>query len=215
MVACARHSRSLYIYAMTKLCNSLLSSKRHSASVQTGASLIVVLMILIVVSLIGVGGAQIALLAERGSRNDRDMQIALQSAEAGLLDAVKDMTDSPRSYIFDGENAVDFVTGCGTAAPSKGLCNDTLVGGKFAWKVVDFTDTSKNAPTVAFGEITGDSFASGGAGVQPALPPRYIIELVPDPTSNASAVKYLYRVTVMGFGPRPDIQVVLQMMYRV
>jgi type IV pilus assembly protein PilX len=200
---------------MTKLFNSLIVSKRLANPAQSGVSLIVVLMILIVVSLIGVGGAQIALLTERGSRNDRDMQIALQSAEAGLLDAVNDMTTSSRSYIFDGENAVDFVTGCGTTAPSKGLCNDTLVGGKFAWKVVDFTDTSKNAPTVAFGEITGDSFASGGAGVQPALPPRYIIELVPDLTGNQSEIKYVYRVTVMGFGPRPDIQVVLQMIYRV
>jgi len=47
---------------------------------QTGASLIMVMLILIVVSILGVGAAQIALMSERSARNDRDMQIAWQSA---------------------------------------------------------------------------------------------------------------------------------------
>ena len=186
--------------------------------VQAGASLVVVLMMLIIISLLGVGGAQIALMGERVARNDRDMQIAMLSAEAGLRDAVNDISGpagptSKRAALFDGKNAVDFVTGCGTSGNSKGLCNDTLVGGRFAWKVVDFTDTSANAPTVAYGTFTGSTFASG-VGVQAALPPRYIIELVIDPTGNQSETNYIYRVTVMGFGPRPDIQAVLQMLYR-
>ena len=181
-----------------------------------GASLIMVLMILIIVSLIGVGGAQIALMSERGSRNDRDMQIALQSAEAGLQDAVQDISDptSLRTAVFDGKNAVAFVAGCGSSGVSLGLCDDTLVGAKAAWLTVDFTDTSANARTIAYGTFTGKTFASGGAGVRAALAPRYVIELVPEPSGNPSDPGYIYRVTAMGFGPRVDIQAVLQMMYR-
>ena len=59
---------------------------------QNGASLIMVMMILIVVSLLGVSGAQIGLMSERGARNDRDIQMAWQAAEAALIDAEFDMT---------------------------------------------------------------------------------------------------------------------------
>jgi type IV pilus assembly protein PilX len=62
------------------------------------------------------------------------------------------------------------------------------------------------------GTFTGRTFATGNVGVQPAQAPRYIIELLPDPFDNKSVV---YRVTAMGFGPRVDIQAVLQMIYRV
>lgn len=43
---------------------------------QRGVSLIVVMLILIVVSLLGVGAAQISLMSERGARNDRDQLVA-------------------------------------------------------------------------------------------------------------------------------------------
>ncbi|MBC7719609.1 MAG: hypothetical protein H7Z77_07440, partial [Chitinophagaceae bacterium] len=49
---------------------------------QQGASLIMVLIVLTVVSLLGVAGIQISMMSERGARNDRDQQIAWQAAEA-------------------------------------------------------------------------------------------------------------------------------------
>ena len=51
---------------------------------QGGASLIMVMIVLTIVSIIGVAGIQISLMSERGARNDRDQQIAWQAAEAGL-----------------------------------------------------------------------------------------------------------------------------------
>lgn len=180
---------------------------------QRGVSLIVVMMILIIASLLGVGGAQIALMSERGARNDRDMQIAWQAAEAALIDAEFDMTDpaSTRHALFDGQNRTAFQEGCGTSGTSVGLCAITT-SGKPAWLTVDFTDTSSSARTTAFGANSGRTFPTGNTGVQPALPPRYIIELVEDPLDNKSVI---YRVTAMGFGPRPDIQAVVQMIYRI
>ncbi|HUD33331.1 MAG TPA: PilX N-terminal domain-containing pilus assembly protein, partial [Variovorax sp.] len=79
---------------------------RPSDPSQRGVSLIVVLLILVVVSVLGVGGAQIALMAERGSRNDRDMQVAWQAAEAALMDAEFDIhgpntAAASRRAVFD------------------------------------------------------------------------------------------------------------------
>lgn len=178
---------------------------------QHGASLIMVMMILIIVSLLGVGGAQIALMGERGARNDRDMQIAWQAAEAALIDAEFDMTDdaSPRKALFDGKNRTAFIPGCGTSGTSVGLCAVTA-SGKPAWLTVDFTNSDSDAETTEFGAISGRDFPVG-AGVQPAKKPRYIIELVEDPLDKKSL---LYRVTAMGFGPRADIQAMLQVIYR-
>lgn len=183
---------------------------------QRGASLIMVMLILIVVSLLGVGGAQIALMSERGARNDRDQQVAWQAAESGLIDAEFDMigATATRKSQFNSSTQTGFALGCGTSGSSVGLCDVTLTG-KPAWLTVDFTATGSSAATTAFGTFTGQTFAAGGVGIQPAKVPRYIIELVPDPVGDKSNPTFLYRVTAMGFGPRSDIQAVLQMIYRI
>lgn len=189
---------------------------RHKA--QHGVSLIMVMLILIVVSVLGVGSAQIALMSERGARNDRDQQVAWQAAEAALNDADFDMfsTTSMRRTLFDGKTQNDFVADCGTSGNSIGLCALKLTG-KPAWLTANYLDVSNSAPTTAFGAFTGRYFQAGGLGIQPVQAPRYVIEMVPDPTGDKSdpTPKFLYRVTAMGFGPRTDIQAVLQMIYRI
>ena len=187
---------------------------------EKGASLIIVLLILMVVSVLGLGAAQIALMGERSSRNERDQQIAWQAAEAAMIDAELDIysettAGTPRKGIFDGKNSKDFVDGCGTTGNSKGLCAFNASAEKPAWLTVDFTNTDEDAPTVPFGHFTGRSFASGELGIQPSLPPRYLVELLPDPgRTDLTKVTYVYRVTAVGFGPRADTQAVLQMLYR-
>lgn len=192
----------------------------RAARGQRGASLIVVMLILVVVSLLGVGSAQIALMSERGARNDRDQQVAWQAAEAALIDAEIDMIApatpalAVRKALFDGKTESGFIAGCGSSSDSIGLCDITL-SGKPAWLTADFMATGSNAPTTAFGTFTGRTFAAGGVGVQPARAPRYIIELVPDPLGTPSDPTYMYRVTAMGFGPRAEVQAVVQMLYRI
>lgn len=187
----------------------------HTGRTEYGASLMTVLLILVLVSLIGVGGAQVAMMSERGARNDRDMQLAWQSGEAALVDAESDIHDatSTRVGLFDSKTTSAFLDGCGTSGTSIGLC--ALPGsGKPAWMTIDFTDTSGSAPSVALGTFTGKNFSSGGIGIQPAQAPRYIIEVVPDTIGDRSDPSYIYRVTAMGFGPRTDIQAVMQIVYR-
>lgn len=190
---------------------------------QRGASLIMVMMILIIVSLIGIAGIQISILSERSARNDRDQQLAWQSAEAALVDAELDIssTASTRRAVWSPQpDLTKFVLNCGTTAnhtSSVGLCA-LPISGKPAWSTVDFTITGSTAPTAVYGQYTSRTFDAGGPGVQPARPPRYIIEPIEDKgnvSSNASSpIQYVYRVTAMGFGPRSDIQAVVQMIYR-
>ena len=195
----------------------------HTAS-QGGASLIVVMMILVIVSLLGIGSAQIALMGERGARNDRDQQIAFQSAETALFDATNDIEGvgpASRSNIFSAFNSMSFVASCGNSGNNKGLCQAAAADEKPVWLTVDFNSTT--SPTTEFGEFTGATFDAGGAGIKPSAKPRYVIEAVPlqstligqDQSLSASASQVMaYRVTAMGYGPRQDIQGVVQMIYR-
>jgi type IV pilus assembly protein PilX len=198
---------------------------------QRGVSLIIVLILLTIVSLLGVAGIQVSTMSERSARNDRDQQMAWQAAEAALLDAELDIYDpavSTRQAIFSSKDESAFVAGCGnaTSGNSKGLCSFVNIpGAKPAWLAVDFTATGNAAATVQYGDFTGREFQStgsaAGAGIQSALPPRYVIEPVVDESGigdsrDKSLVNknYLYRVTSIGYGPRADIQTVLQMSFR-
>jgi len=195
---------------------------------QRGVTLVVVLLILLVVTTVGIGAARISLLGERSARFDRDYQVAFQSAEAALMDAEFDIfgpnsSSSARLSTFNKENTVDFVSGCGTAG-TQGLCEMNATGLPI-WYQVDFSATGTTAHTVEFGTFTGRDFdaatTTSSAGVKPARKPRYIIEVAVDRSANTDATyneskasSKLYRVTSMGFGPREDIQAVLQMTFK-
>jgi type IV pilus assembly protein PilX len=206
---------------MTSTSTSLTRMRRQAAR-QRGASLAMVLIVMTVVSLLGVAGIQIAAMSERGARNDRDQQLAWQSAEAALMDAEFDIfgpvvSSTRRSLFGPHPDLTAFAPGCGTSTTNAGLCA-LVTSGKPAWMTVDFTATGSAAPTTAFGTYTARSFQAGGAGVQPAKAPRYVVEAIRDPNDrdlSSTDPKFIYRVTAMGFGPRADIQAVLQMYYRI
>jgi type IV pilus assembly protein PilX len=205
--------------------------KKGGSMHQRGLSLIIVMLILIVVSVLGVGGIQISMMGERGTRNERDMQIAWQGAEAGLIDAEFDIEGLPasspnkRNTIFKRGDVdlAKFIDNCGDSGQSVGLCALKETG-KPAWLTVDFTDSGTGAKSVQLGTYTGRDFPSGVKGTQPAKPPRYVIEPIldrygvksyrtTDPTAG-SGPSYVYRVTSMGFGPNGETQGVVQMIYR-
>lgn len=201
--------------------------KRHctvpvAPAEQRGVALVVVMLILLVVVVLGVGGAQIALLSERTARYDRDYLIASQAAEAALMDAEFDIrgpntsTNSRTAQFVQGNDGI-FASGCSSSSSTRGLCLPYPDTAKPVWAQVDFLDTSNSARTIEFGQFTGRTFATGN-GISPARRPRYIIELIDDQAQGNNAaggqVPKMYRVTAMGFGPRVDVQVVLQMVFR-
>ena len=196
-----------------------MNSRTLPRRAQRGVTLIVVLLILVVVTILGIGGVQIALLGERSTRNDRDYLIASQAAEAGLVDGEIDI-DGPltapaqRVNTFAPNNNGVFVTGCGADVATMGLCAPSPAGAQNeVWQTVNFT----GSPSVEFGKYSGRVFDAGKSGLRSFQAPRYIIEVVEDRTPGVEVTippPVLYRVTAMGFGPRPDTQVVVQSIYR-
>lgn len=199
--------------------------RRCGPAAQQGVTLIVVLLILVVVTVLGIGGAQIALLGERSTRYDRDYLVATQAAEAALMDAEFDIRgpNAAASAVqrvdqFDQTNFGVFIPGCGNSGKTRGLCEPYADNVKPVWASVNFLDESATAPTVAFGTFTGRTFDAGPSGIRPERAPRYIVELIDDATPGGSAaggkVAKMYRITAIGFGPRSDIQVVMQIAFR-
>lgn len=190
---------------------------------QSGAALIVTLMMLIAVLALGIAAAQMALQGDKAARNERDRQIALQAAEAALLDAETDIENSPdparsRSTLFAPDRTEGFVEGCGAGKTNRylGLCL-RAAGETPVWLAVDFLADGAAARTVPYGHFTGQFFEAG-LGTLPARPPRYVIELMPfnmpGEAATAGDLGYFYRITAIGFGTRESTQVVLQSFYR-
>lgn len=192
---------------------------------QRGFSLITTLILLIVVTVLGLAASRIVLMSEKTARFDRDYQIAFQAAEAALLDAEIDIQGTKNAagdYIVKGTrmdkfsssnlSSALFTVGCGTGE-QLGMCKPSAIT-KPVWFEVDFTDTSATAKTVQFGTFTTREFSVGEKGIRPEIAPRYIIEMMPDPTPSAKLSDVLYRITAMGFGPRKETQVVLQVVFR-
>lgn len=191
---------------------------------QDGSSLVVVLIMLSVIFVIGVISARLSLFSERSSRNDRDRQIAFQSAEAALLDAELDIlgpntSSNKRVCNFDSLKPAIFVAGCGTGSKT-GMCLSTGAEGE-SWKGVKAqfsseTGTATTNLTAQFGQFTGQAIAQGGGGL-PTRAARYTIEAVRYTGTGNSGdsvgndkTEYAFLVTAMGFGFRPETQVLLQ-----
>ncbi len=182
----------------------------------------IVMIMLSVIFAIGVISARLSLFSERSARNDRDRQIAFQSAEAALLDAELD-TMGPNSHagkrvcsFLPKQNTNAFAPGCGTGT-NAGLCSSLTTQGE-AWRDVKSnyaseTGTGSTNQTVEYGQFTGKTLPSGSSGL-PAKLPRYTIELISasvfDENKAPVGVDDAYLVTAMGFGVRTETRVMLQ-----
>lgn len=197
---------------------------RHAAVAlrrQRGAALIVALVVLVLVTLIAMSGAQRALIDEKAARAARDREVAVQAAEAALRDAMADIETGLRAALFS-EAPQGFDDGCTSvglpADPAsavinrRGLClarDATEV--RQAWQDVDFAQRG-----VPFGTFTQRPW---DATQSPA--PTYVIESVPlaragyQVQSTAGDSEQLaFRITAVGFGPvGSSVEVALQSYY--
>ncbi len=170
---------------------------------QRGASLIVALLFLVVLTVLGQVAVRSSTLHERMAGNDRDKATAFEAAEATLRDAERDILAN-----LTPANAYD--AGC-----TDGLCMPSTTA-TTQWDAVDWTGASSREYGV-----------ESGAGAYPAdvaQPPRYIVELLPDVPAgagnsmNANARSSTsggtaYRITARGWGRRPGTTVMLQSLY--
>ena len=194
--------------------------RRMAGHRERGFSLIVVLLLLVVVTVLGIGAAQLSLVNERSARNDRDTEIALQAAEAALIDAELDIlgpnaSPASRLCLFNDRDVAPFVQGCGTGA-NLGLCAPSAPGAAPAWMTADISPSSKVA--VPSGTFTGQKYLVG-QGVTPAALPRYIVEVMRNnggwqanrlESASAGNATHLFLVTAIGFGVDAQTQLVLQ-----
>lgn len=187
---------------------------------QRGATLLFMLCIVVLLMLMGVSAVRTALNAERSARGDRDRHIALQSAEAALDDAERDIEGgsnpaSPRAGLFDPGNSEGFAPGCGGGAnnPALGLCLHMPNAATPVWQIDGLADAATRS--VPFGRFTGAAMPYGG-GALPAKLPRYLIERMPYPVAGHDASRQpgsFYRITAIGFGASETTCVVLQSYY--
>lgn len=189
-----------------------------------GAAIIIVLIFVALMSVLGVTAAKISMLSSQSTRYQRDFQIAYEAAQAAIADAIMDIETGSRNQMFIAGAAAYYVNGegCHQSAPgynTKGICyyeNFSQINAAYEVDFVSGTDT------VGYGEFTGRNFSSGSVGLKPALPPRYIIEILDSPVDSSSVsviqsgkpLPPIYRITAMGFGPATSVYAVVQVNYR-
>jgi Tfp pilus assembly protein PilX len=184
-----------------------------SAHRQRGAVLLVALCVMLVLMLLGASAARNAINAEKSARGERDRQIALQAAEAALLDAERDIESngvSARARMFAPGSVAGFVDGCGTRADNLGLCKRAPAHAAPAWQRARLTERG-----VVYGRFTGAMMPVGHASL-PARAPRYVIELMPYERAGEDAGQRtgnFYRITAIGFGASETTRIVLQSYY--
>lgn len=175
---------------------------------QAGIALITALVLMLAVLMTGIASARGALQGTRGAAYERDRVLAMQMAQAALVDAEHDIDGgaapgSARANAIVGGSADAFIGGCLGARPYSGLCaHDADPNRQLARLAAD------DGPGIGFGTFTGATLPTGEGGLPLALP-RYLIELMP-----ASGEGQLYRIAAHGAGSMPGAQVALQAYYR-
>lgn len=178
-----------------------------------GAALIVCMLMMVVILLLGTSAAQIALQEEKASRHERDRLVAFIASEAALKDAELDIETSPRAVLFmkEAKEHADGHCEAGAANPLLGLCHPTAPDMFPVWQKIHHDPGMISVP---LGYFTGRSSAPADS----AIPPRYLIEVLPDPPpypeSADSLVKTTFRITAIGYGLNEQTQVVLQSYFR-
>lgn len=206
---------------------SIHRTKAHPSPLQTisatGFTLIPTLILLLAVSLLGSATAQWITLSARSIHSDRQQQIAYHAAMAALDDAVRDVLrttgDTPEriALLQSLESAASWPDeGCGNGG-LQGLCapldteqtaSSLTHGAGNSATGIDWRDPNAS---VVFGTFTSARYPSG-PGAQPAMPPRYHIERLSQPTQEqASGASLFFRITALGMGPAPArVTVLLQ-----
>ena len=151
---------------------------------QRGITLPVTLLLMLAALTLGASAARMAMLGEKAARAERDHLIAFQAAEDALMDA---------------EREINAGLGEPVEVPAQ-LPEDQ----RPAWQLVDFAGNGGTE----YGALTG-AVKETGQGAMPFRRPRYLVERVAYTPAGAPPA-YYYRVTVIGFGPHPGVESVLQ-----
>lgn len=205
----------------------LPSAPRAARRRERGATLIVAALFLIVVSVLGIAGWQIGTQQERMTGLARDRQLAFEAAELALRDAERDLLGvcvvngcQPRSPAIEG--LTGFGDGAGTPGRCSGLGLCLPAGARPNYPLID------RGILIGSADINWGRAVTIGTFTHPTTPdlrgvsrlPAYVIEgLCLEGSSGAGAgagvcSPVTYRLTAIGYGLRPETQVVLQSFFK-
>ena len=169
---------------------------RYSGPQERGSALLISLIILLVISLLAIGGMQGTILQERMSANMHDRELAFQAAETALRDAELLLMSDPPDNITNSNGIYD-LNNAGTP---------------------NWTGSPVSAGN---GSLNYPQNASGAALDGVAAQPQYFIErigLTPAGTETEAGVPVppvsFYRITARGFGATAQSVVVLRSVFR-
>lgn len=199
------------------------------SSEQRGATLAIVLIFLVLVTLIGVTAMTTTTLEEKMAGNLKEQNLAFQAAESALRDAKLDIlgldaagansTPAPPAPAGPGRNPpISGETGFGDSANTRPSCSTQ---GLCATTSTSYDDAALNntnilaqnftvAPSVTYGTFTGARSLS-----DVVAQPRYIIEAINVKPQGNTGKLIWYRITARGYGKRLESQVTLQEVFRI
>ena len=200
---------------------------------QRGLALVFVLLMMAIAITAALFAARSTLLGDKASRNDRDHQIAFQSAELALGDAERDIMDATLALTVStargckfGNPAAGLVAdpGCSSNGERRGLCGVNAASQASPstpiYEQINWEETSDASRVyMNYGEKTGRSAeltTGSGAPPQPAKPPKYIIVQSPVkpqlalPGGKVFQVQAAYKVYALGYGVDVNTKVVLE-----
>lgn len=173
----------------------LHSNAQAMPSRQRGATLIIGLLFLVLLTILGMSAMNLSTLEERMSGNTRDRSLAFQAAEAALRDC---------EVVLQGANTPAFLT----TANTSGLYVPQI--GQNWWEAINWTSANSR---VFSGTLSGVSSQ-----------PRCIIEELPYTTGMAGNQSLragqqqedsgIYRITARAVGVNANTVVMLQSMYK-
>ncbi|MFL0810778.1 MAG: pilus assembly protein [Agarilytica sp.] len=182
--------------------NTISSPPNH----QSGAALVISLIILLVLSIIGIQGLQSTTLEEKMAGSFRDRAIALEAAEAGLAAAESYLnryemvrpTPADTDYIWEygsSQANTDFAN-LGSWADAENNSTNVFTSSDHLWNAAPKFFIEER------GLITEEESAGKNAGVGSR-----------EDTPNNTVEVWGYRITAIGYGSSPNSQVVLQANY--
>jgi type IV pilus assembly protein PilX len=207
--------------------NRILSHAKHRSplrSPQKGSVMWVVILLAVVSSLLAMNMTSTLVSQFHGARNERDLTLARQAAEAALRDAEADMTckrwnaatgqlEQAVSPAIQRAHCLSLAPVCAQLMPSIDEPGMRLLGrnpstapAAINWTAASCTDSSC---AIELGSRTGMPEV---VGVK--FKPRYHVDVLDvAPTGDAQSLP-LYRISVRGFGATQSAYVDLQEMFR-
>jgi len=191
--------KGLRMSPFTNLTTCMLSVTRKR---QTGASLIVSLMLLIVLTLLGLSGMQSTIMQERMSSNVRDKGMAFQAAESAIRGGEDWVKSADTNTLRDPDG-----TTCSSPPCDIITLNEyaSMTAETFGW-------WQTNARAFIFPSSTSNS--------TPAADPHFIVEFHSrvdqgyslDP-GDTTLRPHLYRITAMGVGSTTTAEAMIETLY--